>query len=82
MRHDPSAAQLIMLRSLKLHGMARPGPIWSSKGAPAFEAAVPICRTCCKAEGTTARCARSATRCKAAKFPAHRDLAGFDFARQ
>ena len=43
MRHDPaSGAIVIMLRSLKMHGMAQAVTDLIEQGAPAFEAAVPI----------------------------------------
>lgn len=41
MRHDPaSGAIVIMLRSLKMHGMAQAVTDLIEQGAPAFEAAV------------------------------------------
>jgi hypothetical protein len=43
MRHDPaSGAIIIMLRSLKMHGMAQAVGELTEQGSPAFEAAVPI----------------------------------------
>lgn len=43
MRHDPaSAAVVIMLRSLKMYGMAQAVTDLIEQGAPAFDAAVPI----------------------------------------
>ena len=40
MRHDPaSAAIVIMLRELKMHGMAHAVAELAEQGAPAFEAA-------------------------------------------
>ena len=43
MRHDPaSGAIVIMLRSLKMHGMAQAVTDLVEQGAPAFDAAVPI----------------------------------------
>jgi len=40
MRHDPAGASIvIMLRSLKLHGMAQAVNDLVEQGAPAFEAA-------------------------------------------
>ena len=39
MRHDPAGASIvIMLRSLKLHGMAQAVDDLVAQGAPAFEA--------------------------------------------
>ena len=43
MRHDPaSGAIVIMLRSLKMHGMAQAVAELTEQAAPAFEAAIPI----------------------------------------
>ena len=43
MRHDPaSAAVVVMLRSLKMYGMAQAVDELIEQGAPAFDAAVPI----------------------------------------
>ena len=43
MRHDPaSAAVVVMLRSLKMYGMAQAVSDLTEQGAPAFDAAVPI----------------------------------------
>ena len=43
MRHDPaSGAIVLMLRSLKMHGMAQAVTDLMAQGSPAFEAAVPI----------------------------------------
>jgi DNA replication protein DnaC len=81
MRHDPaSGAIIVMLRSLKMHGMAQAVNDLMEQGAPAFDAAVPILSQLLKAE-TAEREVRSVSyQLKAARFPAYRDLAGFDFA--
>ena len=43
MRHDPaSAAVVVMLRGLKMYGMAQAAGDLIEQGAPAFDAAVPI----------------------------------------
>jgi hypothetical protein len=43
MRHDPaSAAIVVMLRSLKMYGMAQATTELIEQGAPVFNAAVPI----------------------------------------
>src|ERR1700683_4439843 len=43
MRHNPAAgAVVIMLRSLKMHGMAQAVGELTEQGSPAFEAALPI----------------------------------------
>ncbi len=80
MRHDPaSAALVIMLRSLKMHGMAQALSDLMEQGSPAFDAAVPMLSQLLKAE-TAEREVRSVEyQIKAALFPAYKDLAGFDF---
>jgi hypothetical protein len=51
MRHDPAAgAIVIMLRSLKMYGMAQAVTDLIEQGAPAFEAAVPMLSQLLKAE--------------------------------
>lgn len=81
MRHDPaSAAIVIMLRGLKMYGMAQAVGELMEQGAPAFDAAVPILSQLLKAE-TAEREVRSISyQIKAARFPAYKDLVGFDFA--
>ena len=81
MRHDPAgAAIVIMLRSLKMYGMAQAAGELMEQGAPAFEAAVPILSQLLKAE-TAEREVRSTTyQLKVARFPVYKDLSGFDFA--
>jgi len=81
MRHDPaSGAIIVMLRSLKMHGMAHAVTDLMEQGAPAFDAAIPILSQLLKAE-TAEREVRSVSyQLKIARFPAYRDLAGFDFA--
>ncbi|GAJ97020.1 IS21-like element helper ATPase IstB [Rhizobium rhizogenes] len=80
MRHNPAnGAIVIMLRSLKMHGMAQAVGELTEQGSPAFEAAIPILSQLLKAE-TAEREVRSMTnQLKAARFPAYRDLNGFDF---
>ena len=51
MRHDPAAAAIvIMLRSLKMYGLAQAVEDLIEQGAPAFEAAIPILSQLLKAE--------------------------------
>ena len=80
MRHDPaSGAVVIMLRSLKMHGMAQAVTDLIEQGAPVFEAAVPILTQLLKAEVAEREVRSIAWHMKAARFPAYKDLAGFDF---
>ena len=81
MRHDPaSGAIVIMLRSLKMYGMAQAVSDLTEQGSPAFEAALPILSQLLKAEMAEREVRSIAYQIKAARFPAYRDLAGFDFA--
>ena len=51
MRHDPaSGAIIVMLRSLKMHGMAQAIIDLMEQGSPAFEAAIPVLSQLLKAE--------------------------------
>ena len=80
MRHDPaSGAIVIMLRSLKMHGMAQAVGELTEQGSPAFEAAIPILSQLLKAETAEREVRSVAYQLKAARFPAYRDLTGFDF---
>ena len=81
MRHDPaSAAIVIMLRSLKMHGMSQAVTDLIERGAPAFEAAVPILSQLLKAELAEREVRSIAYHMKSARFLAYKDLTGFDFA--
>ena len=81
MRHNPAAgAIVIMLRSLKMHGMAQAVGELTEQGSPAFEAALPILSQLLKAETADREVRSTAYQLKAARFPNYRDLAGFDFA--
>ena len=81
MRHDPaSAAVEVMLRGLKMYGMAQAVGELIGQGAPAFDAAVPILSQLLKAEMAEREVRSIAYQIKAARFPAYKDLASFDFA--
>ncbi len=81
MRHDPAgAAVVIMLRSLKMHGMAQAAGDLMEQGSPAFDAAVPILSQLLKAETAEREVRSVAYQIKAARFPVYKDLTGFDFA--
>lgn len=80
MRHDPAiAAIVIMLRELKMFGMAQAVCELAEQGAPAFEAAQPMLSQLLKAETAEREVRAVAYQLKQAKLPAYRDLAGFDF---
>ena len=81
MRHDTAgAAIIIMLRSLKMPGMAQAVGDLIEQGAPAFDAAVPMLSQLLKAEMAEREVRSIAYHMKAARFPAYKDLSGFDFA--
>ena len=81
MRHNPaSGAIVIMLRSLKMQGMAQAVSELTEQGSPAFEAAMPILSQLLKAETAEREVRSTAYQLKVARFPAYRDLNGFDFA--
>jgi hypothetical protein len=80
MRHDPaSAAIVIMLRELKMHGMAHAVAELAEQGSPAFEAAQPMLSQLLKAETAEREVRSVAYQLKLARFSAYRDLTGFDF---
>ena len=80
MRHDPaSGAVVIMLRSLKMYGMAQAATDLIEQGAPAFDASVPILAQLLKAEMAEREVRSIAYHMKVARFPAYKDLSGFDF---
>lgn len=81
MRNDPAVASIvIMLRELKMHGMAQAVAELAAQGAPAFDAAQPVLTQLLKAESAEREVRSIAYQLKLARFPAYRDLAGFDFA--
>lgn len=80
MRHNPAiGAIVIMLKNLKMYGMAQAVNDLAEQGAPAFEAAIPILSQLLKAETAEREVRSVAYQLKVARFPAYRDLSGFDF---
>ncbi|MCM8858026.1 MAG: IS21-like element helper ATPase IstB [Candidatus Thiodiazotropha sp.] len=72
-------AMITTLKSLKLFGMADTIANMASQASPAYQQAVPILETLLKSE-VAERDIRSINyQMRAAKFPAYRDLAGFEF---
>lgn len=69
-----------MLRSLKMYGMAQAVTDLIEQRAPAFDAAVPILSQLLKAEMAEREVRSIAYHMKAVRFPAYKDLSGFDFA--
>jgi DNA replication protein DnaC len=80
MRHDPAgAAIVIMMRSLKMPGMAQAVQDLHEQGSPAFDAAIPMLSQLLKAEMAEREVRSIAYHMKAARFPAYKDISGFDF---
>ena len=72
-------AMITTLKSLKLFGMADTIADMATQAAPAYQQALPVLESLLKAE-VAERDVRSINyQMKVAKFPAYRDLAGFDF---
>ena len=77
MRHDPAGASIvIMLRSLKLYGMANAVEDLVAQGAPAFEAATPMLSQLLKAEIAEREVRSMAYHTKVARFPSQNHLHG------
>lgn len=76
MQHD---AMLSMFKSLKLRGMALALEDLAGQDSPAFQAAIPVLSGLLKAEMAEREVRSLAYQMKVAKFPAYRDLNGFDF---
>ena len=72
-------AMITTLKSLKLFGMADTIGNLAEQGAPAYQQALPILETLLKAEVAEREVRSINYQMKAARFPAYRDLAGFDF---
>jgi len=76
MQHD---IMVEMLKALKLHGMAQALGDLAEQDSPAYQAAVSILSRLLKAELTEREVRSLAYQMKVARFPAYRDLMGFDF---
>ena len=73
-------AMLPVLKSLKLYGMAHALADLAEQDSPAFQASVTILDHLLKAELAEREVRSVAYQLKAAKFPAYRDVNGFNFA--
>jgi len=67
------------LKSLKLFGMADTIGTMATQASPVYQQAVPILETLLKAEVAEREVRSINYQMKVARFPAYRDLAGFDF---
>lgn len=72
-------AMITTLKSLKLHGMADAIGTLSTQSSPAYQQAVPVLEMLLKAESSERDVRSINYQMKAARFPAYRDLTGFDF---
>ena len=72
-------AMITTLKSLKLHGMADAITTLSTQSSPAYQQAVPVLEMLLKAESSERDVRSINYQMKVAKFPAYRDLTGFDF---
>ena len=72
-------AMMEMLRSLKLHGMAHALGELAAQDSPAYQSASLVLSGLLKAELAEREVRSLAYQMKLARFPAYRDLSGFDF---
>ncbi|MFS2006423.1 IS21-like element helper ATPase IstB [Duganella sp. CT11-25] len=76
MRND---AMMEMFRGLNLRGMTQAMEELARQNSPAFQAALPIVEGLLKAEAAEREVRSLAYQMKAARFPAYKDIGGFDF---
>ena len=72
-------AVVTTLKSMKLHGMAGAVAELAEQGSPAFKHSGELLDKLIKAEVAEREVRSINYQMKIAKFPAHKDLAGFDF---
>jgi DNA replication protein DnaC len=72
-------AMVTTLKSMKLHGMASAIAELDQQGAPAFKQSAELLHMLIKAEVAEREVRSINYQMNIARFPAHRDLAGFDF---
>jgi DNA replication protein DnaC len=72
-------AMMVTLKSLKLFGMAETINNLAAQSSPIYQQAQPILETLLKAEVAEREVRSINYQMKLAKFPAYRDLSGFDF---
>lgn len=72
-------AMIATLKTLKLHGMADAVLTLAEQSSPAYQQAMPILEILLKAEASERDVRSMNYQMKVARFPAYRDLAGFDF---
>jgi DNA replication protein DnaC len=74
-------AMATTLKAMKLHGMADAVNELAAQASPAYLKAVPVLEMLLKAEASERELRSINYQMKAAKFPAYRDLTGFDFSQ-
>ncbi len=72
-------AMITTLKGMKLHGMADAVNTLSAQSSPAYEQAEPVLAMLLKAEAAEREVRSINYQMTVAKFPAYRDLTGFDF---
>jgi DNA replication protein DnaC len=72
-------AMIATLRTLKLFGMAQAVEDLASQGSPAFEETAGLLQSLLKAETAEREVRSVAYQMRIARFPAYKDLTGFDF---
>jgi DNA replication protein DnaC len=72
-------AMIATLKSMKLHGMADAIVALAEQSSPSYQNAQPVLEMLLNAESAEREVRSINYQMKAAKFPAYRDLAGFDF---
>lgn len=73
------SAMIDTLKTLKLHGMAQAMEELAAQGSPAYQGAQALLDSLLKAEVAEREVRSVNYQIKAARFPAYRDLSGFDF---
>lgn len=74
-------AMIANLKALKLHGMADAISTLAEQSSPAYQQALPVLDMLLKAESSERDVRSINYQMKVARFPAYRDLAGFDFSQ-
>ena len=72
-------AMIATLKSLKLHGMADAIQTLAAQGSPTYQQAIPVLEMLLKAEASERDVRSINYQMKVARFPAYKDLTGFDF---
>ena len=72
-------AMITTLKAMKLHGMADAVGDLATQSSPAYQQAVPVLEMLLKAEASEREVRSINYQMTVAKFPAYRDLTGFDF---